>query len=60
MFQNLNYKLQKTMSNAHPTKSSKATQMVLGELHEDKSCDILQGRAPTNVITVHETSLGPF
>ena len=31
--------------------------LALGGLHEDKLCGILQAMAPTNVKTVHQTSL---
>ena len=31
--------------------------LALGGLHEDKVCDTLQAMAPTNVKTVHQTSL---
>ena len=31
--------------------------LCLGGLHEDTLCDILQAMAPTNVKTVHQTSL---
>ena len=45
---------------SNAVKSSKVTQNVflaLGGLYEDKLCDTLQAMAPTNVKTVHETSL---
>ena len=37
--------------------TQKVSSSCLGELHEDKLCDILQAMAPTNVETVHQTSL---
>ena len=38
-------------------KSDIKSVLALGRLHEDKLCDTLQALAPTNVKTVHQTSL---
>ena len=38
-------------------KSDTKSGLALGGLHQDKLCDILRAMAPTNVETVHQTSL---
>ena len=38
-------------------KSDSRIFLALGGLHDDKLCDILGAKAPTNVETVHQTSL---
>ena len=38
-------------------KSDTRSFLALGGLHENKLCDTLQAMAPTNVKTVHQTSL---
>ena len=39
------------------TKKNSSSYYTIGGLHEDKLCDILQVMTPTNVQTVHQTSL---
>ena len=39
------------------TKSDSKSFLALGGLHEDKLCDTLQAMVPTNMKTVHQTSL---
>ena len=63
VFQNLNYKLQRKLSDVvycpsnQVIKSDKISFLALGGLHGDKLCDTLQGMAPTNVKTADQTSL---
>ena len=62
IFQNLNYTLlQRRLSDVLPNQQSHQKWFkkfqALGALHEDKLCYILQALAPTNVETVHQTSL---
>ena len=53
--------LQRTLSYVLPNQESHQNDtkrfLALGGLYEDKLCDILQAMAPTNVRTVHQTSL---
>ena len=65
IFRNLNYKLKRRLSDVLPNQQSRhkeyekfsSSYYTIGGLHEDKLCDILQAMAPTNVGTVHQTSL---
>ena len=61
IFQNLNYKLQRRLSDVLPIQHSHQSDskrfLAIGGLHGDKLCDILQAMTPTSVETVRQTSL---
>ena len=64
MFQNLNYELQKRLSDVlsmpcnKVVKSDRRSSLAPASLHEDKLCDTLQAMTSTNnVKTVNQTSL---